>query len=148
MIDERLYEEWSPRLKRFCARFLGAEHDAEEVVQDVFTRLVEHRDRYDTSRKPGVLLFRLARNRCVDLKRRRRAEPLGETEPAAPERAPGPDLESAMAGLGEKEREVLLLTVQAGLTYQDVARILGCSIATVAARKYAAIRSLKRRLEP
>ena len=145
-MDEALYTTWAPRLVRFCANLLRNAHDAEEVVQDVFTKLLATEDRYALDANPGVLLYRLARNRCIDHRRKHRPEPLAEREPVA--RTENRDLEDALLALTFEEREVLLLTVQDGLTYRDVAQILGCSVGTVAARKYAAVEELKRRLAP
>ena len=145
--EDELFLAWRPRLLRFCVRLLGDAHDAEEVVQDVFTRVLEHGARYDLRRDPQLLLYTMARNRCLDLRRRQRRQEPGPTpEPAAPGHTP--ELRAAMAALPDAEREVILLTLQEGLTYQDVARILGCSIATVAARKYAALARLRRSLLP
>jgi len=143
---DALFVAWRPRLLRFCERLLGHRHDAEEVVQDVFARLVEHAARYDLRRDPQLLLYTMARNRCADLRRRRKHhESPADHEPVAP--GEPPELRAAVAALPDPEREVILLTVQEGLTYQDVARILGCSIATVAARKYAALLRLRRGLQ-
>ena len=146
-MEEGLYRTWAPRLLRFCTQLLGS-HDAEEVVQDVFARLLQSEGRYQLEQDPGVLLFRLARNRCIDVQRKRRAQPVAELELAAPAADGDPDLREAIARLPFAQREVLLLTVQDELTYRDVARILGCSLGTVAARKYAAIAELRRRLAP
>jgi RNA polymerase sigma-70 factor (ECF subfamily) len=145
-MEDALYVTWAPRLVRFCTNVLRSSHDAEEVVQDVFTKLLQKEGRYELEQNPGVLLFRLVRNRCIDLKRKHRAEPIAGFEP----RAPGDhrDLREALGGLTFEEREALLLTVQDGLTYRDVAKILGCSLGTVAARKYAAIEKLKEGLAP
>lgn len=147
-VDESLYEDWRGRLMQFCRQLLRHAHDAEEVVQDVFTRLLIHDGRYALDVDPGVLLFRLARNRCIDVLRKRAPEARGELEVAAA--APGErlDLDAALATLPFEEREALLLTVVDGLGYREVAAILGVSLGTVAARKYAAVDKLKRRLEP
>jgi len=118
-------------------------------VQDVFTKLLETKARYDLAEQPEVLLFRMARNRCVDVRRKRVPEAVDQ-EPAARDQTPAidaaADLSEALAALPDKEREVLLLTTIDGLGYREVAAILGCSLGTVAARKYAAIETLQRRL--
>ncbi|HEB53573.1 MAG TPA: sigma-70 family RNA polymerase sigma factor, partial [bacterium] len=56
------------------------------------------------------------------------------------------DLQAALAQLPDAERETLLLTAVEGLGYREVARILGCSLGTVAARRCAAIERLRERL--
>jgi len=142
-VDETIYEAWRPRLLRFCTRMLRHAHDAEEVVQDVFTKLLTH-ERYRLDEEPGVLLFRLARNRCIDLRRKRAPEAHADLVAIAPDAAPLRDLIEAIDRLPLPQREVLLLTAIDGLGYREVAAILGCSLGTVAARRYSAVQQLQR----
>jgi RNA polymerase sigma-70 factor, ECF subfamily len=145
---ESTFLVWRPRLLRFCTNLLRHRHDAEEVVQDVFTKLIEKGASYDLTVQPEVLLFRMARNRCVDLRRKRPVVANDATEPVARDMQLGIDVAEALAALPIAEREVMLLTTIDGLGYREVAAILGCSLGTVAARKYAAIERLQRRLSP
>ena len=145
---ESTFEAWRPRLLRFCSNLLRNGHDAEEAVQDVFIKLLEKGDRIDLSKRPEVVLFAMARNRCIDL-RRKRAPSTGETlEAVAPSGGAATDVAEALALLTFEQREVMLLTTVDGLGYREVAAILGCSLGTVAARKYAAIERLQRSLRP
>ncbi|MEO6594512.1 MAG: sigma-70 family RNA polymerase sigma factor [Planctomycetota bacterium] len=147
MIDET-FSAWRARLHRFCEHLLQDAHDAEEVVQDVFTGLLEHRDHSDLRQNPEVLLFRLARKRCIDVRRKKRAELCSDLDRPARDERPQLELAEAMATLAFEEREVLLLTAIDGLGYREAAAILGCSLGTVAARRYSAIEKLRRRLLP
>jgi RNA polymerase sigma-70 factor (ECF subfamily) len=142
------FTEWRARLLRFCSQLLRNDHDAEEVVQDVFASLLARNGRYDLGTDPGVLLFRLARNRCIDVRRKHRAVAAADLEATAREERPNLELAEALAGLPFAEREVLLLTTVDGLGYREVAAVLGCSLGTVAARRFAAIQKLQRRLSP
>ena len=139
---------WRTRLQRFCAHLLRSEHDAEEVVQDVFARLLARPGAFDLQEDAAVLLFRMARNRCIDVRRKRTTEPHIGPDPAARDERPQLELQEALAALPLAEREALLLTTVDGLGYREVARILGCSLGTVAARRYAAITTLRRKLAP
>ena len=145
---EGAVERWRPQLLRFCARMLRNAHDAEEVVQDVFARLVEHQGRYDLARDPEVLLFRLARNRCIDVLRRRAPEPAATLDPAAPSLTDRLELDELLATLPASERSALLLTAIDGLGYREVAAILNCSLGSVAALRCRAINKLRRSLTP
>lgn len=147
-VDQSLYATWRPRLLSFCRQLLRHHHDAEEVVQDVFTKLLTKANRYDLAVDVGVLLFRLARNRCIDLRRKHRPAAIADLVVAAPAVGHRPEVDEAIAALPLPEREVLVLTTIDGLGYREVAAILGCSLGTVAARKYAAIDELRRRLAP
>ncbi|MCA8974766.1 MAG: sigma-70 family RNA polymerase sigma factor [Planctomycetes bacterium] len=140
------WNRWQGRLERYCAQLLSNRHDAEEVVQDVFARLVAAPDRYDLSREPEVLLFRMVRNQCIDRIRKPVPRNNVELETAAPEATDHRDLELALAALPEAERDTLLLTTVDQLGYREVAAILGCSLGTVAARRGAAILKLRERL--
>jgi RNA polymerase sigma-70 factor, ECF subfamily len=142
------FTEWQGSLQRFCVQLLRNRHDAEEVVQDVFARLVAEPRRFDLSEAPEVLLFRIARNRCIDTRRKRAARNNADVEPIAPEVQDHGDLEAALSRLPDDERETLLLTAVDGLGYREVAEILGCSLGTVATRRCAAIQKLRRRLAP
>lgn len=140
------FTAWRGRLERYCAQLLHHRHDAEEVVQDVFAKLVAAPDRFDLREAPEVLLFRLARNRCIDLLRKRRPHSDAEVEPVGAPPGEPDELAAALSTLRDDERETLLLTAVDGLGYRDVAAILGCSLGTVAARRGAAILKLRERL--
>lgn len=150
------FTDWQSRLERFCAQLLRNRHDAEEIVQDVFARLVAEPQRFDLKKAPEVLLFRMARNRCIDRSRKREARNNVDLDPVAPDTCgtdtcgPGDhdELAAALASLPDGERETLLLTAVEGLGYREVAEILGCSLGTVAARRCTAIRKLRERLTP
>lgn len=140
------FTAWRDRLLRFCTQLLRNGHDAEEVVQDVFATLVARNGTFDLAVDPGVLLFRLARNRCVDVRRKRAAVASDTLDPPARDERPRLDLQEALASLPWAQREVLLLTAIDGIGYRDVATILGCSLGTVASERAAAILNLRRRL--
>jgi len=142
------FTAWQSRLERFCAQLLRNRHDAEEIVQDVFARLLAEPKRFDLQNTPEVLLFRMARNRCVDKSRKRAARNNVDIDPVAPQAQDHGELEAAMAELPDDERETLLLTAVDGLGYREVADILRCSLGTVAARRCTAIQKLRKRLAP
>lgn len=147
-MDATVYEAWRPLLLRFCTRLLGHAHDAEEVVQDVFARLLGADGRYRVDEDAGVLLFRMARNGCIDVRRKHRPESHADVHATVVDTRGTRDVAEAIALLPFAQREVLLLTAIDGLSYREAAAVLGCSLGTVAARKYAAVEALRRRLEP
>lgn len=147
-MEPDLYETWRPRLLRFCTHLLRHSHDAEEVVQDVFAKLLAKPGVYALEVDAGVLLFRLARNRCIDVRRKKAPESRDDLVVLARDERRGAELSEALGFLSFEEREVLLLTTIEELGYREVAVILRCSLGTVAARKYSAIQELARRLAP
>jgi RNA polymerase sigma-70 factor (ECF subfamily) len=147
-VIESTFTAWRPRLLRFCEQLLRHRHDAEEVVQDVFAALVARAGDYDLAADPGVLLFRLARNRCIDVRRKKSAAATADLDPPARDDPSRFELQEALAALPWAQREVLLLTAVDGLGYRECATILGCSLGTVASERAAAILTLRRRLGP
>lgn len=143
---QTLYETWRPRLLRFCTQLLRNPHDAEEVVQDVFARLLTAAGRFELAEQPEVLLFRIARNRCIDVRRKRQPESHADLAATAPDTTAARDLAEAIGQLPFALREVLSLTAIDGLGYREAAAILGVSLGTVAARRYSAVAELQRRL--
>src|SRR6202171_1456750 len=74
---EALVRRHQGPLYNFCLRMLGRADDAADVAQETFVQLYSHLDRLDEREPLAPWLFRVARNRCIDVIRRRRTVPLG-----------------------------------------------------------------------
>lgn len=125
-----------------CLRHLPGP-DAEETAQEAFVRAFVNIQRFDTSRPLLPWLFTIARRLCIDRLRevRKRAETVDlEDRP----RDPGPDaeqraisrqqldlLEKGLASMDEGPREALALFHFEGLSYLEIASILGVPQGTV-----------------
>jgi RNA polymerase sigma-70 factor, ECF subfamily len=150
-IDE-LWEEFSVPLKRFIARRVRDEHDAEDLLQEVFLRAhvavhdVRDRDRV----RPW--LYRLAANAVADHYRERRlaARPVVPDELA--EDAPGPDnangevlrcLGPLIDGLPQGYRRALVLADLEGRPQKEVAEELGLSLSGAKSRVQRARKKLR-----
>jgi RNA polymerase sigma-70 factor (ECF subfamily) len=136
-----LYRAVFPDLVRFLHRKVWDPDRARDLAQEAFVRALQHEPR-----RPKPWLFQVAANLARDeartvLRRKRHLVLLkGEAE-AAQEDAPGPgeDVEEqersrrvreALAALGEKDREALLLW-DAGLSYPEIARQTGLAVGSV-----------------
>src|SRR6476620_3306833 len=64
---ESLVRRHQTAVYNFCWRMLGQADDAADVAQDVFVRLYSHLDQIDADEPLAPWLFRVARNRCIDL---------------------------------------------------------------------------------
>src|SRR5947209_19971693 len=73
---EALVRRHQSSVYNFCLRLLGQPDDAADVVQETFVQLDSHLGRLDEHEPLAPWLFRVARNRCIDLIRRRRTVPL------------------------------------------------------------------------
>src|SRR3954468_4727715 len=116
----RLIARHGAKLLALARRMLGAEDQAEDVVQDVFLKLWTHAARW----RPGAAkfetgLYRVALNACYDRWRRGGAEPLEEAA-SVPDGSPAPNagldggtlaapVEAALATLPERQRPAILL---------------------------------------
>jgi RNA polymerase sigma-70 factor (ECF subfamily) len=130
-------------LRLFASRLLGSAADAEDLVQDVFVAAWKHAARFDPAKgRASTWLYRIAANRCIDMRRRRsfRAfigldampdEPADE-EPAADARVGARQelavVRGGLAALPERQRMALLLRAVADMDVPDIAQVMGTSI--------------------
>jgi RNA polymerase sigma-70 factor (ECF subfamily) len=175
-LDE-LYRRYAAKLHTFCrytTRTLDAQ-GVEDLVQDVYMRVIKSAHTYNARRASlRTWLFRIARNRCIDVMRRAqrvrmlpildRAEQGDETGESIPESAlvdERQDTErdvvwaSVLDALrvciealtDESERQALLLYYLGGKVYREIGQMLGKSTSTAKNRIQSAQRQLKRCLE-
>src|SRR5438132_10928317 len=78
----RLMKRWEEPIRRLCTRMTGDPHRGEDLKQDTFLRLFEHRKSYQPTARFSTFLWRISLNVCYDELRRqnRRRERLGGSE--------------------------------------------------------------------
>lgn len=139
---------------RYALSLRGDPHDAEDLVQEAWYRLVRRAGRVDGK----ALLFVTIRHAFIDRYRRDRLvmiEPLdGVQEPTAEDgeaildaRLTARDLEAPLATLRAEEREALFLTIVEGYTAQEVGALTGRPRGTVLSLIHRAKRKLRNELE-
>ncbi|HEY4101936.1 MAG TPA: RNA polymerase sigma factor [Gemmatimonadales bacterium] len=150
---EALFVRHHPRVHSFLARLTGDRDAADDLVQEVFLRILKYRSRFDPSRDFLAWLFRIARNTAATHFRRQKPtspEPddWADDNPSALDTLiVGEDrqqLDRALAALPFAHREVLLLRGMEGLSHRDLALALGCSEGAARVRVHRALRALKR----
>lgn len=151
---DELVGDMGPRLKGFFLRQGAQPSTAEDLVQNVFVRVLQSLPRYRPSGQLEGYLLRIARNLWIDHVRRAGREH-ADAEPA--ERAdprPGPlgvvdagdraaQLRDALARLDPSTRELLELAVLQQLPYKEVGVILEIPVGTVKSRVYYSLRRLR-----
>ena len=157
-ISEVVAREGS-RLAGFIRRRVPDPRDAEDILQEVFYELVEANRLVMPIEHLTGWLFRVARNRIIDLLRRRKPEEevsgLADLLPSLEE---GPEalrsrgvlleeLQRALQELPEEQRAVFLGHEVAGLSFKEMAAATGVSINTLLARKRYAVLRLRARLQ-
>jgi RNA polymerase sigma factor (sigma-70 family) len=149
-----LFERHQVVLFNFFLRLTGNRSASEDLVQDVFARILRYRAGYQGRDRFFVWMYRIARNAHIDHLRKRKAElPLDEAvaEPAAV--GPGPEevveaeheaalVHRALARLPWKKREVLMLSRYEGLKLREIADLLDCEVGTVKAQVHRALKEL------
>lgn len=152
------------RLRRFILRRVPDARDAEDILQDVFSRLVEANRMLMPIDHVTGWLFRVARNRITDFFRRKRpdAPAAGEEMLRLEELLPSPDagpdaaylrsllveeLELALDELPDEQREVFLAHEIEGRSFKELAAETGVNLNTLLSRKRYAVLHLRERLQ-
>jgi len=156
---DRLIEVTQDELIRFAFYRLGNQHDAEDVVQDVYMEAYRDRSKrkHITSVRP--YLFRMVGNRCTDFLRtrsRQTGEPVCEENTSAGDNAfsslaareEAEKLSHMLDSIPRKEAEVIRLRAFGELSFAEIAEAVGSSVPTVKSRFRYGLDRLRRLLHP
>ena len=159
------------RLRNFIRRRVPNEAEAEDILQDVFYELVEAYRLMKPIEQVGAWLFRVARNRIIDVFRKKRPEALeaqsvrenesGEPltlEDLLPSPNAGPEaeyarsvlldeLDAALEDLPDDQRDVFVAHEIEGRSFKEIAAETGVSVNALLSRKHHAVLHLRRRLQ-
>lgn len=144
-----LYVRYAPDVQRFVNSIVKDHHEAEDITQNVFAKLMKSIKRYEQREVPFVAwIMRVARNATLDYMRTRRAIPTEEVRIADTGQAQfgidrGRDLRHALEQLPEDQREVLILRHIAGLSPIEIAATLKKSESSVHGLHHRGRRSLQ-----
>jgi RNA polymerase sigma factor (sigma-70 family) len=159
------------RLRAFIRRRVFNESDAEDILQDVLRELVDAYRLMQPLDEVSAWLFRVTRNRIIDLFRRRKTQAVAteaviaadelefpELHELLPSTEEGPDaafarqalleqLDEALNELPSEQREVFIAHELEGRSFKDLAAQWGVSLNTLLSRKRYAVLHLRRRLQ-
>jgi RNA polymerase sigma-70 factor, ECF subfamily len=157
----------------FILRYVGDRAQAEDLLQEVFLRVIKGADAYQRQAKLTTWLYTIARNLCVDASRRgkhRRAYSLdmpmnedagkdgGTLLDVVADKAAGTErkaigkelrgrLHAAIGKLSADQREVFLMREFHDLPFKEIAEVVGCPENTVKSRMRYALEKLREELE-
>jgi len=149
-----LFERHHRQLFSFFYHLTASRELSEDLVQDVFFRLLKFRETYVPKTSFSAWMYQVARNAHIDAFRKRKSEaawPESKPEPASPEphieerlrrRQDIALLQRALSALPADKREVLVLSRYQNLKYHEIGEILGCEAGAVKLRVYRAVRAL------
>jgi RNA polymerase sigma factor (sigma-70 family) len=155
-----LFERYHRPLFRYFVSMNSQREQAEDLVQEVFFRILRYRTSYDPAHSFTGWMYQIARNASVDQARKAGAAQVVDIDTFMERRAefvsasPGPEesasrvqdlalLRRAMGQLPEDKREILVLSRLQGMKHEDIAEVLGCEVGAVKVRVYRAIRALE-----
>ena len=157
---ERLYDEHAQALFAFLLNLTRHEADTRDLLQELFIKLANRPELCDGVRDERAFLLRLAHNLAIDLIRRRGTREK-HCEQLANEPAPifalasEPDesafreaLSSALGEIPSDQRAVIHLKLWEGLTFEQIAELLGIPLNTAASRYRYGLDKLRERLRP
>lgn len=169
-ISETIAREQA-RLRQFIRKRVPDEGDAEDIFQEVFYELIAACRLMKPVEQVGAWLFRVARNRIIDLFRSKRPAVLGNDsvlatedgeahrwEDLLPSPEAGPEaayarsvlleeLDAALEDLPEEQRDVFVAHEIEGRSFKELSEAMGVGVNTLLSRKRYAVLQLRRRLQ-
>lgn len=161
--DERAYESIVKKYQRMvyylALKMVKSHDDSDEVVQKTFISVYRNLKGFQGKSALKTWIFRIAVNMSKNLIRdraRHQGEELnefsGRTEPDMDEKLDRQKQSKivfdAVEDLPPRQKEVLSLRVHTGLSFPEIAEVLGCSVSAAKVNYHYAVKSLKERLAP
>jgi RNA polymerase sigma factor (sigma-70 family) len=146
-----LFDRYQAPLFNFYAKMTQDRVASEDLVQDVFLRILRYRQTYRPGTPFRTWMYQIARNARLDHVRKLKPETPLASEPAAPASPADPAqqkqetllLQRALIQLPEDKREILILSRFQELKYEEIARLLGCEAGAVKVRVHRALQQLR-----
>lgn len=160
---EQLFNRHRKRVFNLVYRMMGNEEDAFDLTQEIFVRVYTKIHDFGFKSAFSTWLYRLALNMCTDELRKRARDMSTPVEPDSPTISQqvyntNPEKQlmakeyekqiwKAINSLKEKDRSMIILRDLEGLSYEEIAKVLDCSVGRVKSRLHEARKKLKSILE-
>ena len=139
------YQAYHTGLYRFALSITKDPHGAEDALQEAFVRLLSQ-DSLPDSEKARAWLYKVVRNICYDILRKRKHE-TEETQLSPPPTVETWEFMDIIAPLPQKEQEILALRFIAGFSHREIAQIMGFTVHGAKKRYERAIQKLRTEME-
>jgi len=166
-----LVDKYKQPVMNLVYRMLHDAAEAEDLAQVVFLQVYKSAHRYEVASKFSTWMFTIARNLCLNEIRRRSRHPADSLDATHPDRDDQPlqqyedkktfsppesllhgeleeKIEQALAELPENQRTAILLCRGDELSYEDIAKVLGCSLSATKSLIHRGRETLKEKLKP
>lgn len=155
---EEILDSIGDKLYNYLTIKLGSPLDAEDVLQEVFCRLVKYKVRFRIIRNPSAYIFRMARNEAISFLKQRKKNlkshhSVEGLSKIIQENLRGSDPKvlnqtaEALAKIPADQREVIVLKFFEGLTFREISNVCGASMGTVTSRYRYGMDKLRKLLE-
>ena len=168
---EQLVDKYKQPVMNLAFRMLRDAAEAEDLAQNVFVQVYKSAHRYQVASKFSTWLFTIARNLSLNEIRRRSRHPTDSMDANHPEQDDQPlhqyedkktfsppdrllqgeleqKIDEAMAELPENQRTAILLCRQDELSYEEIAKVLDCSLSATKSLIHRGRETLKQKLKP
>ncbi|HUQ49346.1 MAG TPA: sigma-70 family RNA polymerase sigma factor [Terriglobales bacterium] len=146
-----LFGRYQSPLFNFYCKLTSNRALSEDLVQDVFYRILKYRSTYRADTSFRAWMYQIARNARVDHARKYRPEEEFTPE-MSPSVSPGDPVQTeretellhrALQTLSDDKREVLVLSRFQEMKYEEIAQVMGCEVNTVKVRVFRALQDLR-----
>ena len=153
---QSLYETYYPKIYSYAFLQMGDVQAAEDLASDVMLKMIESIKSYQFKGLPfGAWVFRIARNRLIDLHRRRKrrgevdlsetlASTLASPQSMAERALERGQLQVALKHLTDEQRQVVVLKFIQGFDNRSIGRIMGRSEGAIKSLQHRALHALRR----
>ncbi len=149
-----LFERYHKQLYAFFLRQTGDSQASEDLVQDVFYKILKYRNTYRDKSKFMTWMFSIAHNSKNDhyRKKKQNVESIDDVKPLMTSEA-NPEqqsiqknnidlLKTALANLRDEKREALILSCFHNMKYHEIAEIMNCKVGTIKTRIHRAMKEM------
>lgn len=156
---DRLFYKYRDKIYRTAFRMINNQEDALDLTQEIFLKAYKNINKYNFKSQFSTWLYKLAINVCIDeLRKHKKSNEVLTDEIPDDRKSDTPEdivlyeeqeslIWKALDTLKEKERSIIVLREMEGLSYEEIANILGCSIGRVKSRLHESREKLKKALE-
>lgn len=155
---EVLYDRYFDKLVWYANSFIDDMHKSEDVIQDVFIKIIERPEQFNTERKFSTWVYTVTANACKntlrnELNRQRiireqiRPPSTTITHSTADARRMEQKLEDIRAGFSEKEKNIYTLRFEHGLTVREISGITDIPEGTIKSGIYYLLRKIAAHLK-
>ena len=148
---KKLYELTSPQIYGFALSILKNIHEAEDVLHDVYIKIIENAHTYEENGKPMAWILTITKNLALmKLRKTKHHVDIDEIIEILPSKCEGDTIENkqlitaAFSYITDEERNILILHVVGGYKNHEIAKLLDLPLSTVLSKYHRAIKKIKK----